>query len=527
MLEAAVLARLTRTMTLAGHKSEAVVLIPRGVELAQRTEAFGALSLLHGTEMMLAPYDPKFDAAFERAVEAARNAHDLGIEQNLFTNVGFVSLWCGDFGRSREWLRRAAELDEQLSRHESYSKAGYSWLLSLLGEYDEGRELADAASRSPGVPTRIVALTARYEIAERQEDPCAEAVVAELLSLAAHTGEAQRSVPALSARARHELLHGDLVGAIPLFWEALEVTRGDGSSGSHWLFSPDLARALSEGGRVDDLAKWYEAVAALSVVDPNLHNQAAGSLVRAYLSAARGDAFSARRELEEAVARFAAMPCPARETEALIALAGLEWEEGRSDAAGDAARRALILAQRRGARALERLAMDAVRRSESRPVFATILFTDIVGSTEQLSTLGDRAWSAVIERHHAIVRHELERFGGREIDTAGDGFLAAFDAPARGIRCAFTVRSSLAAAGIIVRAALHTGECQLVSGKLVGLAVHIASRVCGAAGPGEVLVTGTVRELVAGSGIGFDARGTHQLKGVPGEWSVFSVVMSV
>jgi class 3 adenylate cyclase len=156
-------------------------------------------------------------------------------------------------------------------------------------------------------------------------------------------------------------------------------------------------------------------------------------------------------------------------------------------------------------------------------VLATVLFTDIVGATERAASLGDRRWRDLLEQHHALVRRELSRFRGREIDTAGDGFLAAFDGPARGVRCAQAIRTAVRETGLEVRAGLHTGECEVMGDKLGGLAVHIGARVAGLAGAGEVWVSSTVRDLVAGSGLRFADRGRHALKGVPGEWHLFAV----
>jgi class 3 adenylate cyclase len=162
---------------------------------------------------------------------------------------------------------------------------------------------------------------------------------------------------------------------------------------------------------------------------------------------------------------------------------------------------------------------------EPNRVLATVLFTDIVGSTERAATLGDRHWRELLELHNRLVRGQLERFGGREVDTAGDGFLATFDGPARAIRCAIACRDELAQAGIQVKAGLHTGECELVGDKVRGISVHIGARVASLAAPGEVLVSSTVKDLVAGSGLEFEERGTHQLRGVPGEWRLFAVVV--
>jgi pimeloyl-ACP methyl ester carboxylesterase len=163
---------------------------------------------------------------------------------------------------------------------------------------------------------------------------------------------------------------------------------------------------------------------------------------------------------------------------------------------------------------------DAV---ESERVLATALFTDIVGSTAKLAEVGDRRWRELIEQHHALVRRQLTRFAGREVDTAGDGFFATFDGPARAIRCARAITDGVREIGLDVRAGLHTGECEVIEGKIGGLAVHIGARVAAQAGPGEVLVSSTVKDLVAGSGIAFGERGLFELSGVPGEWRLFAV----
>jgi pimeloyl-ACP methyl ester carboxylesterase len=155
-------------------------------------------------------------------------------------------------------------------------------------------------------------------------------------------------------------------------------------------------------------------------------------------------------------------------------------------------------------------------------VLATVLFTDIVGSTERAMKLGNAGWSELLHEHHSRVRGQLARFRGKEIDTAGDGFFASFDGPARAIRCARAVRDAVAELGIEIRAGLHAGECELLDGKVGGVAVHIGARVAAEAAPGEILVSGTVKDLVAGSGIQFEDRGLHTLKGV-GEWHLFAV----
>jgi class 3 adenylate cyclase/pimeloyl-ACP methyl ester carboxylesterase len=156
-------------------------------------------------------------------------------------------------------------------------------------------------------------------------------------------------------------------------------------------------------------------------------------------------------------------------------------------------------------------------------VLATVLFTDIVGSTEKATAVGDRAWRELLERHHELVRRQLVRFRGKEVDTVGDGFFASFDGPARAIRCACAVIDALHELDLEVRAGLHTGECELVDGKVAGIAVHTGARVSSFAQPGEVLVSSTVKDLVAGSEIAFADRGHAELKGIPGEWRLYAV----
>ena len=156
-------------------------------------------------------------------------------------------------------------------------------------------------------------------------------------------------------------------------------------------------------------------------------------------------------------------------------------------------------------------------------VLATVLFTDIVDSTRRAAEIGDRDWHALLDAHDAVVRSQLARFRGREVNTSGDGFLAMFDGPQRAIRCAMAIRDAVQALGIEVRAGLHTGECEVRGDDIGGIAVHIGARVSALAGPNDVLVSSTLRDLVIGSGLEFDERGAHQLKGVPGEWHLSAV----
>jgi class 3 adenylate cyclase len=156
-------------------------------------------------------------------------------------------------------------------------------------------------------------------------------------------------------------------------------------------------------------------------------------------------------------------------------------------------------------------------------VLATVLFTDIVDSTRRAAEIGDRDWHALLDAHDAVIRAQLDRFRGREVNTSGDGFLATFDGPQRAIRCAMAIHDAVQALGIHVRAGLHTGECELRGDDIGGIAVHIGARVSALAGPDDVLVSSTLRDLVIGSGLEFEERGTHELKGVPGEWRLFAV----
>jgi class 3 adenylate cyclase len=161
-------------------------------------------------------------------------------------------------------------------------------------------------------------------------------------------------------------------------------------------------------------------------------------------------------------------------------------------------------------------------RTEPDRVLATVLFVDIVDSTRRAAELGDRRWADLLSHYYTIVRRELAASRGREVNVAGDGMLATFDGPARAIRCALAMRQGVRALGLEVRAGLHAGECELIGDSIGGIAIHIGSRVASTAQAGDVLVSSTVKDLVAGSGIGFTDRGAHSLKGVPGEWRLFS-----
>ncbi|MGH2728217.1 MAG: adenylate/guanylate cyclase domain-containing protein, partial [Actinomycetota bacterium] len=173
--------------------------------------------------------------------------------------------------------------------------------------------------------------------------------------------------------------------------------------------------------------------------------------------------------------------------------------------------------------AIEEFLTGAKPEVETDRVLATVLFTDIVGSTTRAADLGDRRWKELLDRHDEITRTQVERFGGRVVKTTGDGALATFDSPGRALRCSSELGILLRGVGVSVRAGLHTGEIELRGADVGGIAVHIGARVMGEAAPGEVLCSGTVRDLVVGSAIGFEERGSRELKGIPGEWRLFAV----
>jgi class 3 adenylate cyclase/pimeloyl-ACP methyl ester carboxylesterase len=172
--------------------------------------------------------------------------------------------------------------------------------------------------------------------------------------------------------------------------------------------------------------------------------------------------------------------------------------------------------------------VGAIREEEAEfgRVLATVLFTDLVGSTERTVVLGDRAWRELVEPHHAAIRRLLARYRGTEVDTAGDGFFATFDGPARGVRCAQAIVDAVNSLGLEVRAGVHTGEVETINNKVGGVAVNIGARIAALAGPGEVLVSSTVKDLTAGSGLGFEDAGEHELKGIPGSWHIYRVANS-
>lgn len=170
---------------------------------------------------------------------------------------------------------------------------------------------------------------------------------------------------------------------------------------------------------------------------------------------------------------------------------------------------------------------DAQGPCEPNRALVTLMFTDIVGSTQTAERLGDSGWQSLLVRHHGLIRSQLVLFHGREIDTAGDGFFATFDAPARAVRCASAIRAAAQGIGLNIRAGLHTGECELVGDQVIGVAVHVAARVASIASSGQILVTSTIKELVAGSGLRFSGGSPHVLKGLNGRWRLFELTGAI
>jgi class 3 adenylate cyclase len=173
---------------------------------------------------------------------------------------------------------------------------------------------------------------------------------------------------------------------------------------------------------------------------------------------------------------------------------------------------------------IEEFMMGTRTTADASRALSTLMFTDIVGSTEHAVRLGDSEWGQLLERHHQVVREELTRWSGAEIDTAGDGFLASFDGPARAVRCARSISERVERLGLRIRAGVHTGEIERAGKDIRGIALHVGARVMALAGPSEVLVSSTVRDLTAGSGIVFEDAGEHELKGVPDRWRLFRVM---
>jgi class 3 adenylate cyclase len=512
--------RLARDLTRIDRVQEALALLAESFDVAERSSNYESLVSMHVTAMLNSPYGPEFEQHLEAGRRAARQCGSLKPEFEICQAAGYVTLWCGDFTRSMELFTRALDLRESFLPHDRYTEAGYAWLLALMGRYDESAAACSGSDDSTA-PTRMVALTALCEIAQRRADLSIDRLLDEFLTTGTHSGETQRSVPALSARARRLLTLEGASAASSEFWNVLEVTTSARGRGSHWLFSPDYAMALAREGDEAELARWAEAVGAVTENDPQPHNRAADALVQGLVKLLQRDFDAARELLSASASGYRTMGCPAREVEALIATSNLERRVGDFTASSVAAERALAIASGIGASTLEEQATQAAKASRTTTVLTTVLFTDLVNSTVRLAELGDREWKHLLELHDAAVRRQLDRHAGREIKTTGDGFLATFDTPAEAIRCARGIRQSLESLGIEVRVGVHTGQCDLYGDDIAGIAVNLAARVCARGEAGQILVTSTVRDLVAGAGISLEAGEVCQFKGVPGDWQIF------
>ena len=270
-------------------------------------------------------------------------------------------------------------------------------------------------------------------------------------------------------------------------------------------FSP----TVTESEEFADWFVWYMRRSASPGEAVAFHRMAMEGDVRDVLPSVRAPTLILHRAGTSGEARYVAEGIPgSRRIEVHGLRDSFSW--------ADPERNAILLDE------TERFVAGLASQPRSDRVLATILFTDIVGSTERAAAVGDTAWRELVRRHHALVRRALSEFRGEELDTSGDGFFASFDGPGRAIACAWRIRDAVRALGLEIRAGLHTGECERIDGKLGGIAVPTGARIAALARPGEVLVSSTVRDLVAGSGIHFDDRGVHDLKGIPGEWRLFA-----
>lgn len=274
--------------------------------------------------------------------------------------------------------------------------------------------------------------------------------------------------------------------------ETLAPSRAGDPQFAHW-FATYLRRSASPSAAVS-LAEMNTHVDVRSVL-PSVH-------VPTLVMHRAGD-----RDVQVANGRYIAEHIPGAK---FVELPGIDhvWFSGDSEAIVDE---------------VEEFLTGARQVSHRDRVLATVVFTDIVGSTETATAIGDRRWHELLEKHRAVIRREIARFGGREVNTTGDGFLITFDGPARAVRCAITLVESVRQLGIALRVGIHTGECEIIGNDIAGIAVHIAARVQSHAAPNEILVSSTLRDLVAGSGLRFTSRGRHQLKGVPDEWELLAV----
>jgi class 3 adenylate cyclase len=521
--EAWVEARLCGDLTRIDEVDEALSRLPEAMGLAQRSKNHLAVSRLHVVLMMNESFREFFYHSLDAARSEAKLAQSARAEHSLEQTAGFISLWCGDLITSRRCFERSLAIGEQLSPHDSYTTAGYVWLLAVMGRFDDALAAIERTREDNKLGTQIVALTGIYEIAERRDSPDLDQICADLWQASLRSGESQRSVPALAARARWRLIQEGLDAASADFWHLLEVTVSARGRGSHWLFSPDFAIALLDHERPEELSRWAHAISQVTASDQHPHNLAADALVRGCRDLAADNHESAAAALTMALDIYGHMDCPARVVETHLVLSSLALRMGEYDKALIAAATAEELAEGIGASALIERAQRRKEAAAGESIVATILFTDIVNSTQRAHDIGDSGWRTLLDRHDAIVRRELVRFRGREVNTTGDGFVASFDSASQAVRCARGVQEGLGALHVEVRAGIHTGECQVVGNDLRGVAVHLAARVCSSAQPGEIRVTSTVKDLLSGHGVVFKDIGAVELKGFSETWRLYAL----
>ena len=396
-------------------------------------------------------------------------------------------------------------------------------VVALTGHYDEAEAASVRTRNDRALSTSIVGLTAQYEIAERRGSSEGAQAAADLWEASSLSVESQRSVPAMSARARWRLINEGVDAAFADFWNVLDTTVSVRRRGSHWLFSPDFSLALLEHERLEELSKWAVAISRVTASDQHPHNRAADAIVRGCRDLAIGDSENARTALASAVDLYGHMGCVARVSESHLVLSSVALRLGEYDVASAEAATAKEVAERIGASALVERAQRRLESSSGESVVVTILFTDIVNSTQRAHDVGDTAWRTLLDRHNAVVRRELVKFHGREVNTTGDGFVAAFDSASRALRCARALRENLGALEIEARAGLHPGEFQIVGSDLRGVAVHLASRVCASASAGEIRVTSTRKDLLSGHNVAFIDVGDVRLKGFSDPWQLYSL----
>jgi len=417
------------------------------------------------------------------ALLLAHEAHDASLESEIEREAGYVAFLAGDYGSAEAALARARVLADSAGDDDLAGRA-----LTILGasRSDRGDHLGAMTAIHEGLRRLAAAGNRRWSA-------YAGTYLGRLLLDLGEVEEARR----VAAGAVTEARSSGWISLVP-FPLSIEADAA--------LAAGDVEASAALNGEAYTLAA--------EMGDPCWEALSLRGLARCRRASSEPD--EARRLLVAAKDRCGRYPDTYQWAVAQVLTELAEVENGTN-------REHVAEARRLAARGPMAGVVARLDRLTASRVLATVLFTDIVGSTTKVAELGDRRWQEVLERHHALVRRQLEIHAGREVDTAGDGFFASFAGPAQAIRCAAAILAGVRDLGLEERAGLHTGECEMIDGKVGGIAVHIGARVAAAAGPGEILVSGTVKDLVAGSGIRFLERGTVELRGVPGLWPLFRV----